>query len=110
MEAQIKMNSKESRQGKDLITISPTPSSTSDRDGCEDARKINIGKVMGESDDENLSGFESDSEDETRQHGNSKYLPLKLQYPSINFLIIFKPRSQVQTTIWRLVSPLLRTR
>lgn len=66
------MNSKEMKTGKESIKISPTPSSTSERDGFDDARKINIGKVMGESDDENMSGFESDSEDETRQNGNGK--------------------------------------
>ena len=70
------MNSKEMKLGKELVKISPTPSSSSERDGSDDARKINIGKVMGESDDENFSGFESDSEDETRQHGNGKYLLL----------------------------------
>lgn len=68
------MNSKEFKNVKESIKISPTPSSnSSDRDGCDDARKINIGKAMGESDDENLSGFDSDSEDETQQHGNGRW-------------------------------------
>lgn len=65
------MNSRELKSGKEAVKISPTPSVTSEREGSDDARKINIGKVMGESDDENMSGFESDSEDETR-HGNGK--------------------------------------
>lgn len=66
------MSSKDIKLFKDSIKISPTPSMSSERDGSEDARKINNGKMMGESDDENLSGFESDSEDENNHHGNGK--------------------------------------
>lgn len=62
-----------SNQAKEsLLKVSPTPSSNSERDGSDDARKINNGKVLGESDDENLSGFDSDSEDENHQNGNGK--------------------------------------
>lgn len=67
-----KMTSQEVVPNKDSSKISPTPSFSSDRDGSDDARKINNGKVMGESDDENMSGFESDSEDENHQNGNGK--------------------------------------
>lgn len=70
------MSSKDSISAKELeevVKISPTPSSNSDRDGAVDAKKINIEKIMGESDDENLSGFDSDdSEDENRNLGNGK--------------------------------------
>lgn len=67
------MNSKETNLSKTSIKVSPTPSMKSERDGFDDSRKINIGKVMGESDDENMSGFESDSEDESRQHANGTF-------------------------------------
>lgn len=66
------MNSKETNLSKVSIKVSPTPSLNSERGGFDETRKINIGKVMGESDDENMSGFESDSEDESRQHANGK--------------------------------------
>lgn len=66
------MNSNETNLSKTAVKVSPTPSMSSERDGFDDARKINIGKVMGESDDENMSGFESDSEDESRQLANGK--------------------------------------
>lgn len=56
---------------KELVKSSPA-SSTSDRDVSDDARKINTGKTMGESDDENMSEFCSDSEDETHNHGTGK--------------------------------------
>lgn len=68
----MKMSSKDESLATEGMKISPTPSSNSDRDGSEDARKINNGKAMGESDDENMSGFESDSEDENHQNGNGK--------------------------------------
>lgn len=67
----MKMSSKDEALSTEGMKISPTPSSNSDRDRSEDARKINNGKTMGESDDENMSGFESDSEDEN-QNGNGK--------------------------------------
>lgn len=68
------MSSKEQQLIKESIKFSPTPSSNSERDGSDDAQKINNGKVMGDSDDENMSGFESDSEDENHQQGNGKDL------------------------------------
>ena len=68
----VKMSSKDINTSADSIKISPTPSMNSDRDGSEDARKINSGKMMGESEDENMSGFETDSEDENNQHENGK--------------------------------------
>jgi hypothetical protein len=66
------MSAKQPKTSKDLGRMSPTPSSNSERDGSDDARKINMGKVMGESDDENISGFDSDSEDESHQQDNSE--------------------------------------
>lgn len=68
------MCSKDHHSIKDSIKFSPTPSSNSERDGSDDAQKINNGKVLGESDDENMSGFESDSEDENHQHDIGKDL------------------------------------
>ena len=65
---------KDNNLNKDTIKISPTSSLNSDRDGFDDARKINNGKTMGDSDDENMSGFESDSEDENHQNRNGKDL------------------------------------
>lgn len=65
------MSSKDSfptKESNESVKISPAPSSNSDR--SDDARKINNGKTMGDSDDENLSGFDSDSEDESHNHGN----------------------------------------
>lgn len=41
-------------------------------DGTEEMSKINNEKSMGESDDENMSGFDSDSEDESNNNGNCK--------------------------------------
>jgi hypothetical protein len=61
-----------SKDINESLKISPTPSNISERDGSNDARKINNGKMMGESDDENMSGFESDSDDENNQHGNGE--------------------------------------
>lgn len=66
------MSSKEFKSIKDSVKISPSPSMNSERDGSNDAQKINSGKMMGDSDDENMSGFESDSEDESNHHGNGK--------------------------------------
>ena len=64
------MTSKETVMEKHKI--SPTPSSISEeRDGSEDVIKINNEKISGESDDENMSGFE-DSEDEIHQSGNGE--------------------------------------
>lgn len=60
-----------SKDVNEPLKISPTPSE-SEHHGSEDARKINNGKTMGESDDENMSGFESDTDDENNQHGNCK--------------------------------------
>lgn len=57
---------------KEVLKVSPAPSISSDRDALDDARKINNGKVMGDSDDENMSGFDSDSEDEAHQNANCK--------------------------------------
>lgn len=68
------MNSKEV---KDSSKVSPSPSNTSERDGTDEAKKINIGKVMGDSDDENISGFDSDSEDENHQLGNGEKFVLE---------------------------------
>lgn len=66
------MSAKELKTMKESTRMSPTPSSNSEREGSDDARKINMGKVMGESDDENMSGFDSDSEDESHQQDNSE--------------------------------------
>ena len=66
------MSAKETKISKDSARMSPTPSSNSEREGSDDAQKINMGKVMGESDDENMSGFDSDSEDERHQQDNKK--------------------------------------
>lgn len=75
------MNSKEA---KDPSKVSPTPSNTSERDGAQenyfsDAKKINMGKIMGDSEDENISGFDSDSEDENHQLGNGEPSRLNLE-------------------------------
>lgn len=109
------MSSKELHSSKDSMKMSPTPSSNSERDGSDDARKINIGKVMGESDDENMSGFESDSEDEAHQHDNSE-LTLHLsddwdwKFPILHFSITnklqqngftFFPSSIVKFNEWK---------
>lgn len=72
------MSTKDINNSSDSIKISPTPSMNSDRDGSEDARKINSGKMMGESDDENMSGFETDSDDDN-QHENGKKIKFKLE-------------------------------
>lgn len=71
------MTSKDNSSSQESIKISPTPSYNSERDGSDDARKINNGKVMGESDDENMSGFDSDSEDENHLQGNGESSTMK---------------------------------
>lgn len=64
------MASREKSLNNEQIKISPASSSNSEHDGSNDAQKINNEKMIGDSDDENLSGFDSDSEDETHQQSN----------------------------------------
>ncbi|CRK93476.1 CLUMA_CG007012, isoform A [Clunio marinus] len=65
------MSSEDIKTFKEKKSKSSSSSSTnSEREIFDDARKINNGKVMGESEDENMSGFESDSEDENHHNGN----------------------------------------
>jgi len=67
------MNGKQKLSPK---VTSPTPSMKStkmERDASDENAKINIEKMMGDTDDEeNMSGFDSDSEDEAYQNGHCK--------------------------------------
>ena len=52
-------------------TSSPTPSSKSNLDGVDDGAKNGCEKFLGDTEDENMSGFDTDSdEDQLSQNGN----------------------------------------